>query len=129
MYRAEVLTWQWDSELSKKFREQGRESASAEERHFLRATTSHRTVQFVSRKPGVLEIDCHAVRRELSDYLEDDLAPRLRFQIEGHLDDCGRCTAVYDGIRNVVRLLGDEKALELPNGFSGRLYRRLFRIQ
>jgi hypothetical protein len=32
---------------------------------------------------------------------------------------------VYDGLRNIVRLLGDEKAMELPEGFSQRLYKRL----
>ncbi len=83
----------------------------------------------VSRKPRVVEIDCYAVRGELSNYLEDDLTPQLRFRIEGHLENCSHCTAVYDGMRNVLRLLGDEKAIELPTGFSQRLYKRLFPIQ
>ena len=83
----------------------------------------------VSRKPRVVEIDCYTVRRELSNYLEDDLTPQARFRIEGHLEDCSHCTAVYDGMRNVVQLLGDEKAIELPTGFSQRLYKRLFPIQ
>jgi hypothetical protein len=61
--------------------------------------------------------------------MEDDLTPRLRFQIEGHLENCSHCTAVHDGMRNVVQLLGDEKAIELPAGFSQRLYKRLFSIQ
>ncbi len=99
------------------------------QRHFHGFTASNRSVLFVSRKPRVVEIDCYAVRTELSDYLEDDLTPQLRFQIEDHLENCGHCTAVYDGIRNVVRLLGDEKAIKLPKGFSQRLYRRLFRVQ
>ena len=84
---------------------------------------------FVSRKLSVLEIDCYTVRRELSDYLEGDLTAQLRLQIEGHLENCDRCTAVYDGIRNVIQLVANEKAIELPRGFSGRLYQRLFRIQ
>ena len=28
----------------------------------------------------------------------------------------------YDGLRNIVRLLGDEEVIELPEGFSQRLY-------
>ena len=83
----------------------------------------------VSRKPRVVEIDCYAVRRELSNYLENDLTPQLRFRIEGHLENCSQCTAVYDGMQNAVQLLGDEKAIELPRGFSQRLYRRLFSIR
>jgi predicted anti-sigma-YlaC factor YlaD len=61
----------------------------------------------------------------LSDYLEGDLTPQLRLQIEEHLQSCDHCTAVYDGLRNVLRLLAAEKAIELPEGFSRRLYERL----
>jgi predicted anti-sigma-YlaC factor YlaD len=81
---------------------------------------------FVSRKPRVVEIDCHQVRRVLSDYLEDDLAPELRVRIEKHLQSCDHCRAVYDELRNIVRLLGNEEFIELPEGFSQRLYKRLF---
>ena len=79
----------------------------------------------MSHKPSVIEIDCYKVRGELSDYLEDDLTPQCRLQIEDHLQSCSHCTAVYDGLRDVVRLLSNEKAIELPEGFSRRLYRRL----
>src|SRR5215470_8707848 len=98
-------------------------------RHFLSPQASNRPVLVVSRKSRIIEIDCYQVRRELSDYLEGDLTPELRVRIEDHLERCRHCTAVYDGMKNVVQLLGDEKAIKLPNGFSDRLYRRLFRIQ
>lgn len=101
----------------------------AYERHFLGATASHRAVHIVSRKLSVLEIDCYTVRKELSDYVEGALAPELTFRIEHHLEKCGHCTAVYDGIWNVVQLIADERAIKLPNGFSGRLHKRLLRIQ
>jgi len=61
----------------------------------------------------------------LSDYLDADLPPQLHLQIERHLKECDHCTAVYDGMRNVVRLLGDEKVIELPEGLSERLYKRI----
>jgi predicted anti-sigma-YlaC factor YlaD len=79
----------------------------------------------VLRKLGFLEIDCYQVPRELSDYLEGDLAPQLRFRIEAHLQTCDHCRAVYDGLRNIVQLLGEEEVIELPEGFSQRLYKRL----
>ena len=79
----------------------------------------------VPDKPALIELDCCQVIRELSDYVEADLTPQLRLQIESHLKNCAHCMAVYDGLRNVVRLLGDEKAIELPEGFSERLYKRL----
>ena len=80
---------------------------------------------FVSQKPSVVEIDCQQVRRELSNYLEGDFAPELRLQIERHLAGCTHCAAVHDGMRNVVRLLGDGKLLDVPEGFGKRLYQRL----
>ena len=96
--------------------------------HFSSVSASHGPVVFVSRKLGFIEIDCYQVRRELSDYLEGDLTPQLRLQIEEHLQTCDHCRAVYDGLRNIVRLLGDEEAIELPEGFSQRLYNRLFPV-
>ena len=93
--------------------------------HFSSAAESYRPVVFVSQKPSVIEIDCQQVRRELSNYLEGDLTPELRLQIQSHLAGCSHCAAVHDGMRNVVRLLGDDKLLELPEGFGKRLYQRL----
>ncbi len=72
-----------------------------------------------------IEIDCHEVWRELVNYMEGDLTPEMRDRITRHLQRCSHCTAVYDGSRNVVRLLGDKNAFELPTGFSRRLYERL----
>ncbi len=72
----------------------------------------------------IVEIDCYETRRELVDYLEGDLTPELRAQINRHLENCRHCTAVYDGVRNVVQLLGNEDAIDLPEGFSRRLYKR-----
>ena len=93
--------------------------------HFSSAAESYRPVVFVSHKPSVIEIDCQQVRRELSNYLEGDLTPELRLHIESHLGGCRHCAAVHDGMRNVVRLLGDGKLLDVPEGFGKRLYRRL----
>jgi hypothetical protein len=97
----------------------------------LSVAASLGSVIFVSRKPGVIEIkiDCYQVRRKLSDYLEGDLTPQLRLRIEEHLQTCDHCRAVYDGLRNIVRLLGhNEEVIELPEGFSQRLYKRLLPV-
>ena len=74
-----------------------------------------------------IEVDCYLVRHELVNWMEGDLSAELRAQIELHLQNCQHCTAVYDGARNVVRLLGNDKAIELPPGFGKRLYERLER--
>ena len=80
----------------------------------------------MSRKPRFIEIDCYQVQRELSDYLEGDVKPQLRLRVEEHLQRCDHCRAMYDELRNIVRLLGNEEFIELPEGFSHRLYKRLF---
>jgi predicted anti-sigma-YlaC factor YlaD len=73
----------------------------------------------------LLEISCVEVRRELSNYLEEDVFPALRQRIDAHVARCGGCRAVYDGVRNVIQLCSGGEVLELPKGFSQRLYSRL----
>lgn len=77
------------------------------------------------KKLKIVELDCYLVRKELVDYMEGDLTPDLRRQIDFHLEGCTHCTAIYDGARNLVQLLGNQKALELPAALSRRLYERL----
>ena len=73
----------------------------------------------------VLEIECRQVWKELTNYMEGDVMPEMRERITRHLRGCRHCTAIYDGTRNIVHLLGDEKSIELPKGFSERLFDRL----
>ena len=99
-------------------------------RHFQDRPASYRVDKHVPRKVKTLELDCYEVRRELVSYMEKDVEPELRNRIDAHLRNCHHCTAVYDGVRNVVHLLGHHESIELPAGFSQRLYRRLrFRVQ
>ena len=72
-----------------------------------------------------MEISCLEVIRELSNYVEQDLEPRLRGDIEAHLPNCAHCTAIYDGLRNTITLMGDGRSFELPIGFSQRLRAKL----
>jgi anti-sigma factor (TIGR02949 family) len=82
---------------------------------------------FVPIPTNTVEIDCREVWKELSNYMEGDVSSELRERIAIHLQTCKHCTAIHDGTRNVVRLLGDEKAIELPQGFRERLFDRLMR--
>ena len=76
-----------------------------------------------------MEISCLEVIRELSQYIDEDGNSELRARIEAHLAKCAHCTAVYDGTRNVITLVGDERSFELPVGFSQRLKDRLGRTK
>ena len=65
------------------------------------------------------------VFREISNYLEGEVDAETRSRMEAHFKVCAHCTAVLDGTRNVLRLIGDGKVFEVPAGFSQRLYRKL----
>lgn len=75
----------------------------------------------------VAEISCVEVGRETSNYLEGEISGEMRARMEEHFKGCKHCTAVLDGTRNVVQLVGDATAFEVPAGFSNRLYRKLNR--
>ena len=70
-------------------------------------------------------VRCEEVWREISNYLEGDIEPGLRAAVDEHLRECKHCTAVMDGTRNVVRLYGDDRMIEVPLGFDQRLRQRL----
>ncbi|HEX7286123.1 MAG TPA: zf-HC2 domain-containing protein [Candidatus Angelobacter sp.] len=72
-----------------------------------------------------IEISCVEVWRELSNYVDGDIDPELRQRMEVHFKGCEHCSAVLDGTRNVLRLVGDGCAFDLPEGFSDRLKARL----
>jgi predicted anti-sigma-YlaC factor YlaD len=76
----------------------------------------------------VLEVSCREVREELTNFVEGDITPELRARIESHLAACLGCRVYYDSIRQVIRILGETEAIELPAGFSQRLYSRLMNV-
>jgi hypothetical protein len=78
-----------------------------------------------SRTGEAMEISCRQVIRELSTFIDQGVRAELRAQIEEHLAKCRHCSAIYDGTRNVIRLMGDDRFFELPAGFNQRLRKRL----
>jgi anti-sigma factor (TIGR02949 family) len=72
-----------------------------------------------------MEISCREVRQELANYVEDDVTEDLQWRIERHFSTCDGCSALYDGLRKIVYLVGKSDLIELPVGLSERLYRRL----
>jgi anti-sigma factor RsiW len=74
---------------------------------------------------SVIEISCLEVWREISNYVDDDVAPELRARMEAHFKSCAHCKAVLDGTKNVVKLVADGVEYEVPSGFSDRLYGKI----
>ena len=73
----------------------------------------------------VIEVSCFEVWREISSYIDDGVDPELRARMEAHFKVCKHCSAILDGTRNVVKLIGDGAEFEIPQGFGGRLYTKL----
>ena len=74
---------------------------------------------------ATIEISCLHVWREISNYIDGEIDPELRRRMEGHFKGCEHCSAILDGTKNVVRLVGDGRVFDLPAGFSDRLKTRL----
>ena len=73
----------------------------------------------------VIEISCLEVWQEISNYIDDDVDAELRARMEAHFKACAHCTAVLDGTKNVVKLVGDGVEYQVPDGFSQRLYNKI----
>lgn len=77
----------------------------------------------------IAEISCRAIWKLISSFVDGDLDPQLRAQMEEHLRKCTHCAALMDGTKNVVRLMADERTFELPAGFGERLREHLNNIR
>jgi len=75
---------------------------------------------YLAKKP--IEIDCEEVWRQISNYLDDELDPGLRAVMAAHFKGCAHCSAVLDGARNVIKLVGDGRAFDIP---ARGLYKKL----
>ena len=49
----------------------------------------------------------------------------LRASMALHFRDCAHCRAILDGTRNVVKLLEDGKAFEIPASTTQKFYKKL----
>lgn len=74
-----------------------------------------------------MKLECKQVWEHISDYLDQELTPEVRAEIEKHLENCEVCSAILDSTRNVLILTADDRTYELPVGYSKRLHDRLER--
>jgi hypothetical protein len=73
----------------------------------------------------IIEISCVEVWKEISNYLDCEISAELRQRMETHFKACAHCKAVFEGTQDVVKLVGDGRMFQLPEGFSKRLYKKL----
>jgi len=72
-----------------------------------------------------MNLKCKNVWEHISEFLDEQLTPEERAEIEKHLQNCEVCSAVLDSTRNVLILTADDRTYELPVGYSKRLHARL----
>jgi len=74
-----------------------------------------------NQESAIVEMTCMEVRSLSTDYLEGSLGLGTYVRVDAHLDHCRHCCAIYDGIRNVVAMLGSDDFFPVPRGLDERL--------
>ena len=72
-----------------------------------------------------MEMNCKHVWEYISEFIDGSVEPKLREEIELHLEHCEICSAILDSTRNILVLTADDRTFELPVGYSERLHQRL----
>lgn len=68
---------------------------------------------------------CDDMRSALSNYLDDDVPPEVRRELERHLAECRTCQVLYDTTRKTLRIVTNLGSFELPEAASERLVERI----
>ena len=68
---------------------------------------------------------CEDVRAALGDYIDGDVSPNIRGELDRHLAECRTCRVLYDTTRKTLRLVTDIGSFEVPEVVSERLINRI----
>src|SRR4051812_12010495 len=77
------------------------------------------------KRPDGRETACNEAWREISAYLDGSLDDAARLRSESHFATCANCKSILDGAKNIKQLMGDRRALDIPEKVSRRLYSKL----
>jgi len=70
-------------------------------------------------------LNCRGVIRELSDYLNGELDPSARAELERHLGDCDDCRLVVDTTKQTIQIFCNSEPVPLPEDVRTRLHMAL----
>jgi anti-sigma factor RsiW len=70
-------------------------------------------------------LNCKSVIRELSNYIDGDLDPVLKQELERHLGHCEDCTIIVDQTKKSIEILCGCQAVALPTDVRSRLHAAL----
>jgi anti-sigma factor RsiW len=70
---------------------------------------------------------CEKWIRELSDYLDDDLDPQLKRDLEEHVGRCPNCRVIVDTTRLTIRIYRGCEPYPIPSSLHDRLLQAIQR--
>jgi anti-sigma factor RsiW len=59
-------------------------------------------------------ITCEEFFAEFADYLEGQVSPEVREELEQHLSQCRACHVLYDSSRKTIKIVSESNSFELP---------------
>jgi anti-sigma factor RsiW len=68
-------------------------------------------------------MECKQIEKLLSPYLDNELDPTERQQVEEHLNQCPSCAQLYTALREAVEALSEMPELEISEDMRERLYK------
>ena len=72
-------------------------------------------------------MNCKGVIREISSYIDGDLDPIVKQELERHLEHCEDCTMIVDQTRKSIKVLCDSRPVSLSAEVRARLHAALRR--
>ena len=72
-------------------------------------------------------MNCKSVILEISNYLDGELEPAVKQDLEHHLEHCEECKMVVDQTKLTVEIFCDSEPVELPPDVQSRLHEALRR--
>ena len=70
-------------------------------------------------------MNCKGVIRELSNYIDGELEPAIKEELEHHLQHCEDCTMILDQTKKCIEILCDSEPIPLPPDLLARPYSAL----
>lgn len=70
-------------------------------------------------------MNCKGVIREISNYIDGELDPAVKQELERHLSHCEDCTMILDQTRKSIEILCDAQPVELPRDVHDRLHQAI----
>ena len=70
-------------------------------------------------------MNCKGLIRELSNYIDGELDPTVKAEIERHLEHCDDCRVVVDTTRKTVQVFCHSEPVPLPTDVRSRLHAAL----